>query len=219
MKQKGMGATRLGRFAAVTVPATVMTAGLGLAITQGMVGAALASATSFTVAGTQATGDAMELSANYTSGATADGDNTAQNKKDALVSLKNGAVTDMCLAADTAVPVIGTLGLTIQSLGSTTSLGAGYTDLAADSLNGSSATLGETKIGYAQSDLVHQSGMLPADNPGYAEGGFSLETSDAPGSVDIADLDAKVYALTLSGLSLQNLAIAATTGSVENTAC
>ena len=211
MKQKGMGATRLGRFAAVTVPATVVTAGLGLAITQGMVGAALASATSFQVGGTAATGDGMELTANYTSSATSDVDDTATNKKDALVTLKNGAVQDMCLAADTAVPVIGTLGLKIEANGNT-SLGAGYTDLAADSLNGASAVPGETKIGYAQSDLTHQDGTT---SPGYAEGGFSLATSEAAGSVNITGLDAQVYALTLSGLSLSNLAISATAGTVE----
>ena len=211
MKQKGMGATRLGRFAAVTVPATVVTAGLGLAITQGMVGAALASATSFQVGGTAATGDGMELTANYTSSATSDVDDTVTNKKDALVTLKNGAVQDMCLAADTAVPVIGTLGLKIEANGNT-SLGAGYTDLAADSLNGASAVLGETKIGYAQSDLIHQDGTT---SPGYAEGGFSLATSEAAGAVNITGLDAQVYALTLSGLSLSNLAISATAGTVE----
>ena len=211
MKQKGMGATRLGRFAAVTVPATVVTAGLGLAITQGMVGAALTSATSFQVGGTAATGDGMELTANYTSSATSDVDDTATNKKDALVTLKNGAVQDMCLAADTAVPVIGTLGLKIEANGNT-SLGAGYTDLAADSLNGASAVLGETKIGYAQSDLTHQDGTT---SPGYAAGGFSLATSEATGSVNITGLDAQVYALTLSGLSLSNLAISATAGTVE----
>lgn len=213
MKQKGMGATRLGRFAAVTVPATVATAGLGLAITQGMVGAALASATSFDVAGTSATGDGMELTANFTEAATSDVNAATTNKKDALVSLKNGAVTDMCLAADTAVPVIGTLGLKITSAGST-SLGAGYTDLAADSLAGSAATLGQTKIGYAQQELTHQDGTTSG---GYAEGGFSLATTEAPGAVDIADLNAKVYALTLSGLTLSNLNISASATPVEGT--
>ncbi len=214
MIEKGMGRTRLGRFAAITVPATVATAGLGFAMLQGMVGAALASATSFDVTGSQATGDALELTANYVSAAASDADATATNKKDALVSLKNGVVTDLCLAADTAVPVLGTLGIKITAAGDV-SLGSGYTDLAADSLTGAQADLGQTKIGYAQTELLHQDNATTS--PGYTEGGFSLATTDAVGAVDIQGLDAKVYALTLDGLSISNLAIAAQTGSVEGT--
>lgn len=215
MKEKGMGRTRLGRFAAITVPATVATAGLGFAVVTGLVSANLASATSFDIAGDAATGDALELTANYTEGATTDTDASVQNKNAALVSLKNGAVQNLCLAADTAVPVVGTLGLKIESTGNV-SLGPGWTDLAAVSLQSDEATLGTTAIGYAQTELDHQP-TLGASNFGYAEGGFSLATQEAAGAVDLDGLDASVYALTLDGLNLANLNIALSTTPVEGT--
>ncbi len=205
-----MGRTRLGRFAAVTVPATVASVGLGAAMLNGMVGAALASSTSFQVTGSQATGDGMELTANYVSAATSETDATSTSKSDALVSLKNGTISDMCLAADTTVPVIGILGIKIESSGDV-SLGSDWTDLAANTLGGDTAALGETHIGFAQNDLTHQDATT---SNGYAAGGFGMETT-GDGSVDIGNLDADLYALTLDGLTLQNLAIAATPGKVE----
>lgn len=218
MIEKGMGRTRLGRFAAITVPATIATAGLGFAMLQGMVGAALASSSSFVVKGSQTTGDSMELTANYVKTATSEtNSSTSANSKDAMVSIRNGKVTNMCLAADTTVPVVGVLGLKIASTG-TVNLGTGWTDLATDSLNGATAVLGSTRIGYAQSDLGHQSAMAAADNLGYQQGAFSMATGDATstGTVNIGGLDAKVYALTLNGLSMSNLAISAVTGTVES---
>lgn len=226
MKEKGMGRTRLGRFAAVTIPATVATAGLGFAVLQGMVGASISSATPFQVAGATATGDDLELTANNVSTAADDGtasgdvadssEGTGTNKKDALVSLKNGSVSDLCMAADTQTP-LGTLGLKIQSSGDV-SLGSGWTDLSADSLAADSATLPTTDIGYAQGDLAEQAA---ANSAGYSEGGFSLATdvTDAAksdtGGISLTNLDVDAYALTLSGLSLNNLSISPEFGSVE----
>lgn len=212
MKEKGMGRTRLGRFAAVTIPATVASVGLGAAMLNGMVGAALASSSAFQVTGSQATGDGMELTANYVEAATSETDITVDEKADALVSLKNGALTDMCLAADTNVPVVGTLGIKIQSSGEV-GLGSDWTDLAANSLNGDTADLGTTHIGFAQDDLVHQDATT---SNGYRAGGFGMQTV-GNGSVDIGGLDAELYALTLDGLSLANLAISATPGGVAGT--
>ncbi len=218
MIEKGMGRTRLGRFAAVAVPATVVSAGLGVAILQGMVGAALASSTPFQVAGSSATGDELELTANNVTSAVSEADGSDTNatpKKDALVSLQNGAVTDLCLAADTTTP-FGTLGIKIVS-GGTVSLGSGWTDLSADSLAADSATLPTTDIGYAQSQLAHQDAST---STGYADGGFSLATNvnnATAGGISLDGLDASVYALTLDGLTLNDLSIVPTLGSVEGT--
>lgn len=213
MKEQGTGRTRLGRFAAVTIPATIASVGLGAAMLNGMVGAALASSSSFQVTGDSAKGTGMELTANYVSAATSDSDDTASNKKDALVSLKDGTIANMCLAADTQVAGFQALGLKITSTGNV-SLGTGWTDLAADALGGSQAVLGETLIGYAQSDLDHQDALT---SPGYSEGGFSMKTSDGATAVDITDLDSELYALTLAGLSLNDLAISASGAQVEGT--
>ncbi|MFT4287167.1 DUF6230 family protein [Nocardioides sp.] len=211
-----MGRTRLGRFAAVAVPATVVSAGLGVAILQGMVGAALSSATAFQVAGSAATGDELELTANNVTAANSEASaGTGTAKKDALVSLQNGAVEDLCLAADTTTP-LGVLGIKITSAGSV-SLGSGWTDLSADSLGASQATLPTTDIGYSQSDLAHQDNTTSS---GYADGGFSLATdvnNSTSGGISLTDLDASVYALTLNGLTLNNLSISPTLGSVEGT--
>ncbi len=59
-KEMGMGRTRLGRFAAVTVPATLLTAGLGVAMLQGMVGAVLSSADGFTLNSDRITSDGLK---------------------------------------------------------------------------------------------------------------------------------------------------------------
>lgn len=208
-----MGRTRLGRFAAITVPATAVSVGLGAAMLNGMVGAALASSSSFQVTGDSAKGTGMELTANYVQAATSDANATPTNKSDALVSLKDGVVSNMCLAADTDVLGFQLLGIKITSSGDV-SLGTGWTDLSADSLGGSHAELGETLIGYAQADLAHQDAQT---SPGHTPGGFSMKTSDGQDAVDISDLDSQLYALTLAGLSLDNLAISASTTAVEGT--
>lgn len=190
MREKGMGRTRLGRFAALTVPATIATAGLGFAIVQGMVAANLSAADPFTVAGTEARGTGLELSLRGAETATANNNDDVTTKKSALVTLKQGTIDGLCLAVNQPVPILGNIGLNITAPG-TTSLGD--VDLSADSIAAGATTLPQTSIGVAQSALPSQSGIAN----GYQEGGFGLLAS---GNVTLANLDADVYALTLESL-------------------
>jgi len=187
-----MGRTRLGRLAAVTVPATALSLGFGYAIVQGAVTAQLSAASPFTVKASTATADGLELSLQGATAAAGNDDITPATKKAAKVTLINGVVTNMCLAANqTDIPVLGSLGLTIQATGQ---VPLGTTTLNADSVSSTgTATLGHTAIGVAESELNNQG---PAStNPG----GFGME-SDEP--LSLSGLNAKAYALELGGLTL-----------------
>lgn len=192
MKEQGMGRTRLGRLAAVTIPATAASLGLGYAIIQGAVVAQLSAAKPFDVKAASANADGLELSLQGADVATSDDDIATTTKKAAKVTLINGRVTDMCLAANqSGIPVIGSLGLTISAGGQ---VPLGTTTLNADSITTTgTAALGHTEIGVAESELDNQA--PDSINPG----GFGME-SDEP--LSMQGLNAKTYALELSGLTL-----------------
>ena len=203
-----MGRTRLGRFAAVTVPATIATAGLGFAMVQGLVTAQLSAAEPFQVKGSSTTGEGLELSLRAAETATSDTDDTATSNKSALVTLKDGVVNDLCLAANqaTGLPLLPNIGLTINAAGATE---LGDVNLSADSISSSAATLPQTDIGVAQSQLDTQSGVTN----GYREGGWGLEST---GNVSLTAMDADVYALSLQGLTFgSGLTIAPTAGTAS----
>ncbi|HET7734406.1 MAG TPA: DUF6230 family protein [Nocardioidaceae bacterium] len=203
-----MGRTRLGRLAAVTVPATAMSLGFGYAIVQGAVTAQLSAANPFEVTATSATADGLELSLQGATAATSNTSTTPATKKAAKVTLINGKVTNMCLAANQAnIPVLGSLGLTISATGE---VPLGTTTLNADSVSSSgAAVLGHTSIGVAESELDNQAAQ--STNPG----GFGME-SDEP--LSLAGLNAKAYALELGGLTLADgLSIAPVIGTASCT--
>lgn len=210
MKEQGMGRTRLGRLAAVTIPATAASLGFGYAIVQGAVTAQLSAADPFQVKADSATASGLELSLRAAETATSNTNAAAAQKKSALVTLKEGVVNNMCLAANqpTGLPgPLATIGLTVSASGAV-SLGD-LVDLSADAVNSSSATLPQTSIGVAQTELDHQKDIGAGINPG----GFGLESV---GDVAIQELDADAYALTLGGLSLANgLSIAPTLGAAS----
>jgi len=216
MKEKGMGRTRLGRLAVVTVPATVASLGFGLAITQGLVSASIASANTFQVAGSNAAASGLELSLRGASVATSDADGTSTQKKSALVTLKNGTITDLCMAVNqsTGITALPNIGLTIKAAGDT-ALGTSV-DLNADKIDSTgTTTLPTTSIGVSEQELTQ-----PKDaTTGYRPGGFGMVSGKATGAVTgdvtIPALKAQAYGLTLSnGLSLTNLSIAPTTTTV-----
>lgn len=201
MREKGMGRTRLGRFAAVTVPATALSLGFGVAILQGSVSAAIASANPITVAGASATGTGLELSLREAQAATSDTDKSASSKGSALVTLKGGQLSTMCLAANQSVPVLGNIGLNISS---TTPVTVGDIDMSATSVTAATATLPSTFIGKAEGDLTHQGAT--ATNVG----GFGMESA---GNVSLSDLNAQAYGLQLAnGLTINSLSIVPTVG-------
>lgn len=195
MKEKGMGRTRLGRLAAVTVPATVVSLGFGYAMLQGMVSAQLSAAEPFQVTGQSANATGLEVSLRSVTTATSNDNGAETEKKSALVTLKNGNLNDLCLAANQQVPLLGTIGLNLTANGNV-NLGA-ITDMSADDVAAASATLPSTEIGVAQNQLDHQAGVAK----GYAPGGWGLEST---GAVQLNDLDAKTYALSLGGLDLSS---------------
>lgn len=211
MKEKGMGRTRLGRLAAVTIPATAVTVGFGVAIIQGAVTAQLSATDAFKVKGASATATGLELSMRGASVAASQSDGDPANavqKKSALVTLANGKVTDLKLCADQPLPApLGVLGLTVSAVGEV-NLGTSV-DLSADAVKAGVATLPSTEIGVAQSQLDHQSTVAQ----GYNAGGFGLEST---GAVNLAGLDADAYGLTLGGVTLNNLNITPQLGSAES---
>ena len=204
MIEKGMGRTRLTRFAAITIPAAAATVGLGIAIVQGAVSADLASSTGFQLASTGATADSLQLGLEYTAAATNDASSTASNHAGAEVALTNSNLNDMCLAATTNLSVFGNVGLKVAST-SPVAL-TGVTTLDAGSVAAAKAALPTTTIGRATSQ---ESNLATANAGVQAPGGFAMDsTSGTPGSVALTGLNAQAYELTLTnGLNLNNLSI------------
>lgn len=214
MKESGMGRTRLGRFAAVTVPATAASLGLGFAIVSGMVSATVSSAGGFEVGGDQARADGMQLSLTKTTVAANEADAVGADKEAALVTLSDGYLNGMCLAVNQKLPLIGDVSLMLgvpQGV-----VGVGSIDLNASQVNSGAASLPSTTIGVAADELDQ-----PVD-PTNA-GGFGLRTNDTAGvagtdegvasAVQIDALAATAYQLTLNnGLDVDALEIGVKAG-------
>lgn len=209
MKEKGMGRTRLGRFAAVTVPATAASLGLGFAIVTGMVSASVSSAGGFQVGGDAARADGMKMSLASTDVAQNEADATGQASEAALVTLEDGYLDGMCLAVNQSLPVIGQVSLTLGV--PTGTVGVGTIDLNASQVNTGTANLPSTTIGVAAGETGQN---VAASNVG----GFGLKTNDTTGvegtdeaaasAVKLADLNATAYQLTLNnGLDVGSLEI------------
>lgn len=199
-KQEGMGRTRLGRFAAVTVPATLLTAGLGVAMLQGMVGAVLASAEGFTL-----NSDRIEsngLKARVGAADVAGGDQ-------ATVYAETGAITTASgievITPDVTIPLINLPAhLEVSSTDTTISLGA--VGLNAKTLNTpDGATLGTTTIGVAQSEAGFTN---TTTDSGYVADAFALTSSSA----DLPNVNAVAYAITLQSLALDDLSLSVALG-------
>lgn len=207
MIESGMGRTRLGRFALVTVPAVALSAGLGVAILQGSVAAALSSANAFQVTAATGTGDGVELSLRGAQAAAADGDATSADKASAFVTLKNGSVTDVCLAANTnpGIALLPNIGLQVDIPTGAVNLGA-VTDLNATDV-GTDVVLPSTTVGVAQNELTHQKTVTD----GMQAGAFGIQTADAPGSVELANVDAKIYQVTVGALNVAGVKVTPTT--------
>ncbi len=211
MKNTRMGHTRVGRFAAVTVPATAVSLAFGVAILQGSVSAALASSSGFEISSTSASADGLQLSLAGTSTATSDTDTTSANKEAALVTLENGSLNGMCLAADATIPLLGqTLGLKIEVpnlANGGTAVDVGTLDLNAKSIDAGQTDLPGTTIGIAEDDLRRND---PAALSGL--GAFGMQTNnatgEAAGDVSLASMSAEAYMLNLTdGLALSSLSI------------
>jgi hypothetical protein len=98
-KEKGMGRTRLTRFAAITVPAGVATVGLGIAVVQGMVGATLSSAHGFNLESPSLAADSLAVTGGA---ATPAGANTPV----VFARVDTAKLNTMCIGAYQAVPSV-----------------------------------------------------------------------------------------------------------------
>src|SRR4051812_27661149 len=104
-KLKGEGRTRLGRFAMVAVPSAVVSAGLGVAIVQGMISATLASADAFTLQSNQISSDSLKVAA----GGASVGSTTPANKEAIYAETGPATVADgvHITALTPSLPILG----------------------------------------------------------------------------------------------------------------
>lgn len=191
-----MGRARVKRFAAVTVPATLLTAGLGVAMLQGMVGAVLSSADGFTLESNMITSNGLK--ARTGAADVAGGDQ-------ATIYAETGSTTtaDQIHVTTPAVtiPLINQPAyLTVDSTDPNVSLGA--VALNARTLETpSGASLGSTTIGVAQSAAGFTDQTAES---GYVADAFALTSTSA----ELPNVSATAYAVTLSSLDLANLSLA-----------
>jgi hypothetical protein len=215
MKEKGMGRVRLGRFAAVTLPAAVVSVGLGVAMLQGAVSASLSSTNPFKVTAATGSGSGVELSLRAAQAAASQTDATSADKQSAFVTLHDGTVNTVCLAANqpTGLPIIPNIGLKI-SLPGAVSLGDSV-DLNAQGVT-TDAVLKNVSVGVAQQELNHQAGVANGANVG----GFGIESGEGTTggaandvtNVDLANINADVFQVALSSIGLTGVTLTPTAG-------
>jgi hypothetical protein len=198
MKIKGEGRTRLTRFAAITIPATIATAALGVAVLEGAVAATLSSAGGFQLASTQLNTNTLKLRP----GTTNDG------SAEAVAYAETGATTTLntlCLGVTQPISIAGVpitkLGLKVSSTDPSVSVPS--VSLNAGSLAGGSTTLANVNAGIAQSTVGFSGPDGTNSTTGYVASGFGLTS----GSGTIGNLKATSYAITLNSLGVQNLNI------------
>ncbi|MFC5999340.1 hypothetical protein ACFP6A_11505 [Quadrisphaera sp. GCM10027208] len=202
MEGQTAGRTRLGRFAAITVPATVAAGGLGLAMVQGMVGAAISSADGFSLQSKAITSDSLKVRP---------GQAEATTGADETVYAETGGTTNangITVTAQVPLPVLGTAELHINSTDPTIGLGSvilnAKTLAMTDGENGadggsSGAVLDGVALGVAQSEA----GFAANPGTGYVADGFALTA----GSSTLNNLDAQTYAIQLEGLEVEDLSL------------
>lgn len=211
-ERQGMGRTRVGRFAALAVPATVATAGLAFAMLQGMVGAAISSADGFTLQSAAITSDALKVRPGQADVATTGDDETVYAETGGTTSA-NGVT----VIADVPIPVLGTARLTIDSADPTVALGGVILNAKtlavadSDAVDGgtSAASLGGVNLGVAQSEAGFTDTIALETDPnysGYVADGFALTA----GNSTLNNLDAQSYAISLASLDLDDLSIGVT---------
>ena len=194
MKTEGMGRARLGRFAAITVPATLASVGLGIAIVQGMVAATISSAGGFDL-DTSLSADALKVRPGQTQVGDAD-----TGKETIFAETENARADGLTVKSPTVnLPLVQGVHLEIASTDS--NIGLGNVALNAATLrtpNG--ASLNNVTLGQAQS----RSGFSDTSQAsGYDATGFSLVSGEST----LNNISAKAYAVTLGGLSLNNLSL------------
>lgn len=194
-----LGHTSLGRFAAVTVPAALVSAGMGYAMLTGMVGAVISSTGGFNLS-TSLTADSLKMR----TGATEIG--SAGNNQGTIYAQTQGSVANGLNVVTPKVEVLPGLSLNLGITSSDPQINLGNVALNAASLNTpSGATMANVTLGQSQADA----GFNPAD-PGYVADGFALQAAQSNGKTGeqvLNNLSAQAYAVKLSSLSLSSLSI------------
>ncbi|MFI5622339.1 DUF6230 family protein [Nocardioides sp. NPDC051685] len=194
-----LGHTSLGRFAAVTLPAAIVSAGMGYAMLSGMVGAVISSTGGFNLS-TNLTADSLKMR----TGATEVG--STGNNQGTIYAQTQGSVANGLNVVTPRVEVLPGLSLNLGITSSDPQINLGNVALNAASLNTpSGATMANVTLGQSQADA----GFDPA-GPGYVADGFALQaaqTSGRSGEQVLNNLSAQAYAVQLSSLSLSSLSI------------
>lgn len=196
-KIEGMGRTRVGRFAAVTIPAALLSAGLGVSMLQGMVGAVLSSSQGFTMQTDQISTNNLKTrvgAADVAGGAEA----TVYNETGTTTTASKLNI----VTPGVNIPVFGAKAH-LELTSTDTSISLGKVILNAKTLQTNGATLGNTKMGIAQSTA----GFKDTD-AGYVADAFALTSDNAV----LPGVNATAYAITLDGLTLSNLGLAVKLG-------
>ncbi|MFE6646593.1 DUF6230 family protein [Nocardioides sp. NPDC057772] len=194
-----LGHTSLGRFAAVTLPAAVVSAGMGYAMLSGMVGAVISSTDGFNLS-TNLTADSLKMR----TGATEIG--SAGNNQGTIYAQTQGSVANGLSVVTPRVEVLPGLSLNLGITSADTSIDLGNVALNAASLNTpTGATMANVTLGQSQADAGFDS-----TGRGYVADGFALQaaqTTGRSGEQVLNNLSAQAYAVQLSSLSLDNLSI------------
>jgi hypothetical protein len=213
-KIKGEGRSRLGRFAAITVPGGIAAAGLGVAILQGMVAATFTSADGFNLTSDSLSADSLAIRPGFagpSSGTTGS----------AVAAVANAQATTLGLGVDKHVPVIDKCVHLTMDLGAGTSGSFDLGDVvmnAGDLTSGTGTSIANVNVGAQQTDAAGAVSNATAKSTfedtdtGYSAQAFAL----TGGAATLTDVDATAYSATLpAGLSgLGSLGVHATvTGS------
>lgn len=218
---KGEGRTRFGRFAAVAIPATVASAGLGVAIVQGMVSATLASADAFTLTSSQITSDSLVVAggavddnatiyAQTGGGTKANGVNiTADAALPSVVSsVINKSTAELTISSTDSSVALPNVVLNAKTLAVTDpDAKAGGTNT--DGTVGNAATNAAAGMSDVQLGITSQSAGV-ADGTGTAPGNGAYDPNAfalKAGQSVLNNVSAQAYAITLSGLALDNLSL------------
>lgn len=181
---------------------------------QGAVSASLSSTNPFKVTAATGSGSGVELSLRAAQAAASQTDASAADKQSAFVTLHDGTVNTVCLAANqpTGLPLIPNIGLKISLPGSV-ALGESV-DLNAQGVT-TDATLKNVSVGVAQQELNHQAGVAEGANVG----GFGIESGEGAGAVandtsnvDLSNINADVFQVALSSIGLTGVTLTPTTG-------
>lgn len=195
------GHVRLGRFAAVTIPATVASLAIGAGIVQGVVGAAISTSGGFELNAPTVNAARMALAASSADVANGVSSTSTSTKQSTIARLTDNSLpSGMCVGANQKFPIIGNIGFAITTTGK---VNIADLDLNAADLNLGTADLPATVIGnsVASTDLNGAAGTQA--------GGFGLQSTSGSGQqVKLSGVKATAYGISLkSGLKLTSLGI------------